>query len=350
MKYKLLRDIDLSSNIGKRVFVTFMAKDVEVRLQKDNVTKYIQFNMTDLGISHDVKLFGASESQIEMIENGGVYNSAIDVKPYNRAPCGYSCIVYNIEPSDIDNNVFIEWAEGMEAASASVTRALQYISKTPYWDLVYDVIIEYWDKFTRWTAANSMHHNLMGGLLVHTAEVIDTAELLSDYYNRKYGDKFISKELVLSGALLHDIGKCIELTVDINSGNTEYSTEAALESHIMSALSIIDNQSFKTRFGRQIDIMDELNEEEEPKTEEQIKREKEILMLLKHCIASHHGKKEYGSPIVPNIPEAHIINVMDNLSADMYKYQKKLSEIEAGTSVSSWVGGDIEVVYKESNK
>lgn len=350
MKYKLLRDIDLSENIGKRVFVTFMAKDVDVRLQKDKVTKYIQFNMTDLGVSHDVKLFGAKESQIEMIENGGVYNSAMDIKPYNRAPCGYSCIVYNIEPSDIDPNIFIEWADGMEAASASVTRALQYISTTPYWDLVYDVIIEYWDVFTRWTAASSMHHNVMGGLLVHTAEIIDTAELICDYYNKKYGSNFMSKELVLSGALLHDIGKCIELDVDINSGSTEYSTEAALESHIMSALSIIDNQSFKTGFGRQIDVMDEINEDAEPKTDGQLKREKEILMLLKHCIASHHGKKEYGSPIVPNIPEAHLISVMDSLSADMYKYNKKLGELSAGTSVSSWFGGALEVVYKESNK
>lgn len=72
--------------------------------------------------------------------------------------------------------------------------------------------------------------------------------------------------------------------------------------------------------------------------------------LLKHCLAAHHGKMEYGSPVTPHIPEANILNIADNLSADMYRFNRSFKDIEPGQSTTYWSGGSMVVTYKDSTK
>lgn len=76
MEYLRVGTVDFKSNIGNRMYLVFMARDVSVRLQKDKVTRFISFNMVDKEVSIEAKLFGANDSQIEMITEGGVYQAA----------------------------------------------------------------------------------------------------------------------------------------------------------------------------------------------------------------------------------------------------------------------------------
>lgn len=350
MDYTHVRDIDFQANINNRVFGIFLARDVDVRLQKDGVTKFISVNLCDKDFKIDAKKFGATDSEIEMMKNGGVYCAAIDIKPYAKSPTGYSCTLYNFDIYNEDPANFIEWAEGMDEAQDTIQKALSIISESIYKDLVYNILIDNWQNFCLWTAASGMHHNILGGLLVHTAEVIDQCDILAEYWENKYGPNFINKPLLLSGALLHDIAKTKELDVDIASGSTAYSKASALETHITMCVSMIDIEAFKLKLGYQTYTINEINEQEPVKTQEQLDYEHEAVALLKHIILAHHGQKEWGSPIDMNIPEAYILNRADEISAEMYRYNKNFNSMEASSSSAAWLGGNMVVTYKDYTK
>lgn len=350
MDYTHVRDIDFQANINNRVFGIFLARDVDVRLQKDGVTKFISVNLCDKDFKIDAKKFGATDSEIEMMKNGGVYCAAIDIKPYAKSPTGYSCTLYNFDIYNEDPANFIEWAEGMDEAQDTIQKALSTISESIYKDLVYNILIDNWQNFCLWTAASGMHHNILGGLLVHTAEVIDQCDILAEYWENKYGPNFINKPLLLSGALLHDIAKTKELDVDTTSGSTAYSKASALETHITMCVSMIDIEAFKLKLGYQTYTINEINEQEPVKTREQLDYEHEAVALLKHIILAHHGKKEWGSPIDMNIPEAYILNRADEISAEMYRYNKNFNSMEVSSSSAAWLGGNMVVTYKDYTK
>ena len=350
MVYKHIKEIDFAANVNQRVGGIFLARDVEVRVQKDGITKYLNLNICDKDVNIEVKKFGATEQDIELLKSGGVYYGAIDIKPYAKSPTGWSCTLYNFDKYEEDPANFIDWADGIDDAQDTVQRALSVISESIYQHLVYNILIENWQNFCTWTAASGMHHNILGGLLVHTAEVIDQCEILADYWENKYGPGFINKPLLYSGALLHDIAKTRELDVDTSSGATNYSLESALETHITMCVSMIDVEAYKLQLGYQTYKINEINEQEPIKTLEQLNIEKESVALLKHLILAHHGTKEWGSPISMNVPEAYILNKADEISAEMYRFNKNFNSMESGTSNAVWLGGNMVVTYKESNK
>ena len=350
MEYIRLSEIDLKERINDRVFVSFLARDVSVRLQKDKVTKFVSFNMVDKDVVIEAKVFGASDSQIEMIQEGKVYNGAVDVKPYDRAPSGFSCIIYNMDYSELPSEQFVDWAENLDVCQKVIENILPEIIDTYYGQIAYPILVENWHKFSRWTAASNQHHTRLGELLVHTSEVITICRDIADYFNEVYGDYFINKPLLLASAMIHDLEKINELDVNINSGKTEYSTHSVLATHIMDILSDVDIQAYKLNLGIQVTIINEVGEEEETKTEQQLFEEKEAVDLLKHCLAAHHGKLEYGSPIVACTPEALLLHIADGLSADMYRYNKQMKELEPGKMSSIWTSAGYRSTYRDSTK
>lgn len=342
MEYRHIKDIDFEKNIKERVFGIFLARDVEVRTQKDNVTKYLSLTMCDKECQVKAKKFGATAEEIEKLKNGHVYYAAIDIKEYSKDPSGYSCTLYNFEVYDENPANFINWAEGMEWANGVITATLTKLNNSIYKQLVYNILNERWKDFIVWVAASSLHHNLMGGLLVHTAEVIEQAEKIAEFWQDRYGENFINMSLLLSGAILHDIAKTYELNLDRETGITEYNSISALETHITMCTSLIDIEAYKLGLGVQ--------DEQKTKTEKKLAFEKESISLLKHLILSHHGKLEYGSPIVPNCPEAYILNTADLLSSEMFRYNKNFKLMEPSSSNCVWLSGNMVNTYKDGTK
>ena len=344
MDYIRLGSADLRSNIGNRVFLTFLTRDVSVRLQKDKVTKFVVFNMVDKDCVVEARLFGADDRVIELIQEGMVYDAAIDVKPYDKSPTGYSCIIYNIEASNVPPESFADWADGLPESKQIIENVLGRYIETYYGRITYHILVNNWGKFSKWSAASSMHHTQLGGLMTHTAEVAALCDLVSDYFNDKYGENFINKPLLLCAAVLHDIGKINELDVNTSSGKTEYSIHSSLATHIMDILSMVDLQA------NELNIGTKCYEDGTEKSPERLAEEREALELLRHCLAAHHGKLEYGSPITPSIPEAIILHIIDNLDADMYKCNKALKSIQVGEVSSIWTSGGYAKYYKDFTK
>ncbi len=132
-------------------------------------------------------------------------------------------------------------------------------------------------------AAKAMHHAWLGGLLEHTLGVARLALKVTPLYPQ------INADLVLTGALLHDIGKVRELVYE---RNLDYSTAGRLLGHVMIGVEMIRDKAKTIK-----DFPDS------------------TLMLVEHLILSHHGEYEYGSPKRPKTLEAILLNFIDDIDA-----------------------------------
>jgi len=143
---------------------------------------------------------------------------------------------------------------------------------------------DFLSKFVKSPAAKTMHHAYVGGLLEHTLSVAKIALEMGDFY------KEIDKDMLVSCALLHDIGKVYELDpITFN-----YTTEGKLLGHIVIGYTMVQNR---------IEKLNILSSEK--------------AMNILHCILSHHGEYEYGSPKKPKTKEAVLFNLIDILDSRM---------------------------------
>jgi len=142
---------------------------------------------------------------------------------------------------------------------------------------------EFVRKFKTAPAAKKMHHAYIGGLLEHTLSMASLADKVAGHYSG------VDRDLLLAGAILHDIGKTRELEYEIS---IDYSDEGRLLNHIVIGIEMIDEK---------------LSEIE--------KFPEEKMLLLKHMIVSHHGTREFGSPEPPKTIEAVILNYIDEIDS-----------------------------------
>ncbi len=152
--------------------------------------------------------------------------------------------------------------------------------------------------FFRAPAAKKIHHNYSGGLLEHTLTVAQLCAQVA----RNYPE--VNRDLLITGALLHDIGKLQEYEFKVVP---EYTVEGRLIGHIVMGSELITNQIAQMRA-------------------ENIEFPAKLEWMLKHMILSHHGSLEFGSPVIPLFPEAFMLYMMDNLDAKMFVYKQKIEE------------------------
>ncbi len=134
-------------------------------------------------------------------------------------------------------------------------------------------------------AAKTLHHAFVGGLLDHVVSLFHVCDLASRNYPQ------VNRDLLLSGAFLHDIGKLHELTYQ---RSISYTTEGQLLGHM-----IIELEMLHEKIARVPGFPPELK------------------ILLEHMIISHHGQYEFGSPKLPMFPEALMLHYMDDLDSKM---------------------------------
>jgi 3'-5' exoribonuclease len=153
------------------------------------------------------------------------------------------------------------------------------------------------------SAAKSVHHGFVGGLLEHTLSVVK----LCDYYAGYY--PLINRDLLLTAAMFHDIGKTRELST---FPENDYTDDGQLLGHIIIGTEMI---------GERIRTIEGFPE----KTASE----------LKHCILAHHGELEYGSPKKPAIIEALALNFADNTDAKM---ETMIEVLKGAGDNSGWLG------------
>ncbi len=153
------------------------------------------------------------------------------------------------------------------------------------------------------SAAKSVHHGFIGGLLEHTLGVTKLCDFYADTY------PVINRDLILAAAMFHDMGKLREIST---FPENDYTDDGNLLGHIVMGVEMI---------GERIRTIDGFPSK--------------VASELKHCILAHHGEYEYGSPKKPALIEALALNFADNLDAKM----ETLTEIfAANEGKSEWLG------------
>lgn len=152
---------------------------------------------------------------------------------------------------------------------------------------------ENFEKFSKSPAGKSWHHSYLHGLLEHTLEIIKICDLMCDIHSE------INRDLLICGAMLHDLGKTEELGSNVSF---DYTDKGKLLGHIVIA-SMIVNEEVKKISGFPDDLKN----------------------LLLHLILSHQGKLEFASPVVPKTLEAITLYQADELSAKVNAYKNALS-------------------------
>jgi 3'-5' exoribonuclease len=146
-------------------------------------------------------------------------------------------------------------------------------------------------------AAKSLHHAWLGGLLEHVVSLLGICELAAQHYPE------VNRDLLLTGAILHDIGKLEELRWGLSF---DYTLEGQLVGHIALGIAMIEKKlATLPEFPPQLRI------------------------LVEHMVLSHHGKLEFGSPKVPMIPEALLLHYLDDLDAKMHTMRGEFERQEA---------------------
>ena len=156
------------------------------------------------------------------------------------------------------------------------------------------------EKFFLTPAARSIHHNYAGGLLEHTVSVADLCLKAVKVYPQ------LNQDIVIAGALIHDIGKISEFEIKVIP---QYTPEGRMMGHIVMGHEILST-AIKVIKDQGLDFPIELE------------------WMLKNMLLSHHGSLEFGSPVLPLFPEAYLLHTMDNLDAKMYVFFNKIEEGE----------------------
>ena len=168
-------------------------------------------------------------------------------------------------------------------------------------------------KLFEYPAAVSVHHDYGSGLLMHTVSMADLGVYLADYYPN------VDKDILLTGILLHDMGKTIEFEGPIVY---KYSLTGRLLGHITIMVSEIRRAA------------------------EGLKITSEVPLLLEHMVLSHHGSNEFGSPVLPMTKEALLLSLIDNLDSKMVIVEKALEGVNPGEFSTKVYPLDNRCIYK----
>lgn len=170
------------------------------------------------------------------------------------------------------------------------------------------------DQLKTWPAAQTIHHAYRGGFLEHITKMAEVGALLSQCYGA-------NSDLVLAGVVLHDIGKLQELAYEGGTGS--YTRDGNMVGHIALGLMLV-----REAINGMTDFPIELRAQ------------------VEHLVASHHGTREYGSPVEPKSIEAFILASVDELDAKINQVRRAIAEDPSSDEFTAWHKRLGRVLYK----
>ena len=181
----------------------------------------------------------------------------------------------------------------VEEMWAELAGHIDSVQQTSVRALLRAIVHEHGDRLKIWPAARHVHHAYRSGLLEHILKIMNVSLFLADQYGAR-------RDLLIAGALLHDIGKLREMAYETT---TEYTVEGNLVGHIVIGVGMLRDVA--------------KNFPEIPD---------ETLIEIEHLILSHHGDLELGSPVKPMTIEAFLLAAVDDLDSKVHQIHRHLDE------------------------
>jgi 3'-5' exoribonuclease len=266
-----------------------------VKKKTKNGDDFLDLTVMDKSGRMPAKIWNNVDEYYQLIQAGEIYKVSGEIKDYK----GKKQITINrlraiaADDADFNRADFDETPPFDSAALLAEMFSLLAANLTnPHLlHLVEFFKEEYGPTFQKAYGAQKIHHAFSGGLLQHTDSVLKMVLLLAPHYG-------LDKELLLIGALFHDIGKTAEFKTQ---PALETTLEGGLLGHVVISLTIFLN--LKNRIP---DFPAALS------------------TRIEHLIISHHGEKEFGAPEVPKTPEAYLLHLLDLLDSRMNIFAEQL--------------------------
>ncbi len=205
-------------------------------------------------------------------------------------------------PEDgVDMADFVRSAEYSSAFMyAQLVECVNNFTDADFKRLVLQMLTEHKENLLIWPAAYRLHHALRGGLLMHTLSIVRLCEGVCKVY------PFVNRDLLLSGAILHDIAKLSEFVVGNTGLASGYSVEGNLIGHLVMGARMVDEAA------KSLEIPEEKS------------------MLLQHMILSHHGEPDFGAAVRPQFLEAELLSELDLMDARVYQIHEATAPLQKG--------------------
>lgn len=276
---------------------------------------YLTLTLSDDTGMIDGKFWDVKPTDEELIYVGEVAMVSFEVLDYKGALQLRINHVERLDQNTVDLSSYVASSEqSKDEREQKLGRYVNMISDHVLQELVRGMLAKVYDRYLTYPAASKIHHNFIGGLSEHSLSMAEMCMTIADHYPQ------LNRDLLLAGALVHDVGKTVEMSGPIS---TEYTLAGRLEGHISIANGI-------------------LTEVAEAKGYEG----SEQAVLLHHMILSHHGHYEFGSPVLPQVQEAEVLSLVDNLDARMNTLRQALDGIKPGTWTTRMFALENRAFYK----
>ncbi len=307
----MIKDIVVDAYINGE---TFLVKDIkEFTLQSG--TKLLNITLQDNSGTIEAKTFNYNHRYLEVIKPGVVINMYGRVKE-NKGKAFIDIDSYTLPNEgeyELDNLIPVS-PISFDVLKEDLKKYLDSIKDEDLHAITKKLIVDNYKKYLDYPAASKNHHDFMHGLLHHSLSMCHLIDgILLNY-------KDLNRDLLISGALLHDLGKVVELSGVIA---TKYTVEGSLLGHLVIGVEMIDSAS------KELNIVNEK------------------VLLLKHLIASHHGKQEFGALVLPQTKEAIILSMVDDMDAKMMSIDKAFETTEKGSFSERIFPLDNRAFYKD---
>lgn len=265
----------------------------------------------------NAKLWDYSEGVHGVYESGNLVKLRGTVSEYKGVNQFRIERIRPVLPSDgVDINDFIPstgfseedmWNELYKIADSFTDTDLKSIVTT--------ILTDKKEPMLYWPAAFKMHHAVKGGLLCHTLSIVRLAEAVCKVF------PFADKELLIAGAILHDIGKIEEFDLNSTGLVSGYSTKGNLVGHLVGGAITVE------------------------KAAEKLSITSEVPMLLSHMLISHHGNPEYGAAVLPQFLEAELLSQLDLMDATVFEICEATDAVKPGETTGRIFGLDNRKLY-----
>ena len=280
--------IDAAKHRGRNLRSHFLVAQKQLRDRNDGKGKYLSLTLTDRSGRLDGRVWDNAEQLAAKFEQNDFVEVLACVDEFNGKLQLRVLEIVRLEPAQIDLGDFQRRTErDVDALWNQLRESVSDFTDADLKRLVFAFLDdpEIARRYRVAPAAKFMHHAWIGGLLEHVVDLLAFCDLAAGHF------PLIHRDLLRTGAILHDVGKIYELSWE---RGFEYTVEGQLIGHISIATRLLDE---KVR-----------SLPDFPKS---------VHTLVEHIILSHHGSLEFGSPKLPMLPEAVLLHYLDDVEAKM---------------------------------
>lgn len=272
--------------LGTEGFVDgiFMVKQATEAVS-NNGSHYLSLTLQDVSGTIDAKKWTIEPGDTQIAAAGSLIRVQGMASIYRGHPQLKINELDSVREEEVDMSKYIPVAPlPLKTMKETLKNYIDLIQDKELHDLTFNLIKENYDAYTTYPAAVTVHHAYMGGLLYHSLSICSSAIKIQEQYPN------LSKDYLIAGSLLHDLGKTKELS---SSKTPSYTIEGNLLGHITMGAMMVYEEGQKENV------------------------DKEKLDVLVHMILAHHGEYEFGSPKLPATAEAYVLHCLDDLDAKM---------------------------------